>query len=282
MNGYRVEYFQLTAQLVGEILPFFGWPMMVTGQSLVLYSRLGLVLGPTHQNILRATKWMIIIDGIVFHLTTEVVMFGAYNANDYHPYAQAYKVFEKVQMTVFTTQEFILSGLYIWGTFNILKTSEWSHRGKRIMRELLSINVLIIIMDIALLVVEYQDRQVIEQAVKQVVYSVKLKLEFAILSKLVSITHNKETDVTGIFDTVEDGSHDKTHLNQVTTPGLPRSDSVLSQSVSKGDALHVERTSSWLSGATQTSLPCATIDEKRRRRTLDEDPYASACRDIDG
>lgn len=42
-------------------------------------------------------------------------------------------------------------------------------------------------MDIALLVVEYQHRHVIEQALKVVVYSVKLKPEFAILNKLIYI-----------------------------------------------------------------------------------------------
>jgi hypothetical protein len=55
------------------------------------------------------------------------------------------------------------------------------------MIELLSINVWIIIMDVALLAVEYQNRHVIEQSLKGVVYSVKLKLEFAILNKLVAM-----------------------------------------------------------------------------------------------
>ena len=36
--------------------------MMVTGQSLVLYSRLGVVLGPDRERILKAVKWMIIVD----------------------------------------------------------------------------------------------------------------------------------------------------------------------------------------------------------------------------
>ena len=55
------------------------------------------------------------------------------------------------------------------------------------MIELLSINIWICVMDIALLVVEYQNRHVIEQTLKGVVYSTKLKLEFAILRKLISM-----------------------------------------------------------------------------------------------
>ena len=39
--GFMIEYFQLTAQVAGLVITTVGWPMLVTGQSLVLYSRLG-------------------------------------------------------------------------------------------------------------------------------------------------------------------------------------------------------------------------------------------------
>ena len=79
---------------------------------------------------------MIIVDGVVLHVTTSVVMFGAYNATPNRTFAAAYKYVETVQMTIFTVQEFILSGLYIWRTADILKTSNSGRRPKRIMREL--------------------------------------------------------------------------------------------------------------------------------------------------
>ena len=138
---------------------------MVTGQSVVLYSRLGVVLGPFHDNILRAVRWMIIVDAIVFHISTSVVFFGTFETTNNEGFAQAYKYIEKIQMTGrykwsphrlpcllprrqghtlanigglgFTLQEFILSGLYVWRTIDILKTSpDWSQRRKRIMQEL--------------------------------------------------------------------------------------------------------------------------------------------------
>lgn len=56
------------------------------------------------------------------------------------------------------------------------------------MRDLLEIDFTIIFMDITLLVMEYQNRHVFEQAIKEVVCSFKLQLEFVILGKLVSIT----------------------------------------------------------------------------------------------
>jgi hypothetical protein len=54
----------------------------------------------------------------------------------------------------------------------------------RTVGELFSINVFIIALDIGLLVVEYMDLSVYEQSFKAVIYSIKLKLEFAILGKL--------------------------------------------------------------------------------------------------
>lgn len=69
--GFMIEYFKLTVQAAGLIITCVGWPMMVTGQSLVLYSRLHVVVGKTYVNLLKGVKWMIIIDAIVFHVSTE-------------------------------------------------------------------------------------------------------------------------------------------------------------------------------------------------------------------
>ena len=287
--GFMIEYFQLTAQLAGEIITTFGWPMMVTGQSFVLYSRLGVVLGATHHGILKAVKWMIIVDGLVFHISTSIVVFGTYNSHPNHSFAQAYKYIEKVQMTGFTIQEFILSALYVWRTLDILKTGR-NRRRNRVMRELLGINIFIVIMDIALLVVEYQNRHVIEQAIKQVVYSVKLKLEFAILSKLVGITQHNGADHMDILDDYRPESY---KITQDETLGLPpfQSDSQMEKDKLGDKTLHIERTSSWLSDTTCNvgtaltkihSLPDTTCDERRRRRTLEEDLYADAIRNVGG
>lgn len=68
--GFMIEYFQLTSQLAGLIITTWGWPAMVTGQSLVLYSRLGIVLGKGQAHVLKAVKWMVIVDGVVFHVST--------------------------------------------------------------------------------------------------------------------------------------------------------------------------------------------------------------------
>jgi hypothetical protein len=63
--------------------------------------------------------------------------------------------------------------------------------------QLFTINVLIIFMDVALLGVEFANLYIIEATFKGVVYSVKLKLEFAVLGKLVSfVTGNQSRPTT--------------------------------------------------------------------------------------
>jgi hypothetical protein len=190
--GYLIGYFRLCDQIAGLVVSTVGWPAMVTGQSFVLFSRLGILLIPEYPRIHRSVKWMIMIDGAVFHISTTVAFFGAYEYRQNDHFVLAYRYIEKIQMTGFTVQEFILSGIYIWRTLDIMKTTTMAalsrkNRRKRVMIELLSINVWIIIMDVALLAVEYQNRHVIEQCLKGVVYSIKLKLEFAILNKLVAM-----------------------------------------------------------------------------------------------
>jgi hypothetical protein len=81
-------------------------------------------------------------------------------------------------------QEFIISLVYIRATSNVLKHS-LRPRTKSIMQQLIAINVLIIAMDVALLSVEYANLFTFETILKGFVYSIKLKCEFAILSRLV-------------------------------------------------------------------------------------------------
>lgn len=53
------------------------------------------------------------------------------------------------------------------------------------MKQLILINVVIIVMDLGLLGLECASLYILETLLKGVIYSIKLKLEFAILSKLV-------------------------------------------------------------------------------------------------
>lgn len=182
-----------------------------SGQSVVLWSRLHLVTNS--RRVLRWTLYMIIIDGMLLHSITSVLTFGANSshlpAGVLEHFVHGYSVMEKVQMVGFFTQELVLSGIYIRETIRLLKLSESTqddvkhsdHRWRRkhlrspkvrkIMYQLLAINVIIIMMDLALLGVEFANLYVIETTFKGVVYSIKLKLEYAVLGKLVQLVHTR-------------------------------------------------------------------------------------------
>ncbi|KAF2021577.1 hypothetical protein BU24DRAFT_338320 [Aaosphaeria arxii CBS 175.79] len=185
--GYMIEYFRLTYLAVGIAIDTTGWILMVTGQSVVLYSRLYLVFGRGHRNLLAAVKWMIIVDAIVFHGVTAIVVYGSHYGERTSSFGLAYNYVERIQMVAFCVQEYILSGLYIWKALDIIKVSG-RKRSRRLMWQLFSINVIIIVLDIALLIIEFKSYHVLQQTVKGVTYSVKLKLELAVLNKLVELS----------------------------------------------------------------------------------------------
>lgn len=88
-------------------------------------------------------------------------------------------------MIGFFLQEVILSSIYIVETVKILHTS-LQPRTRTTMKQLILINAVIIGMDLGLLGLECASLYILETLLKGVIYSIKLKLEFAILGKLVN------------------------------------------------------------------------------------------------
>jgi hypothetical protein len=60
--GFIARYFTNGPPAVGMAIDSVGWVMLITGQSMVLYSRLHLVLDDVR--ILRGVKWMIILNAV--------------------------------------------------------------------------------------------------------------------------------------------------------------------------------------------------------------------------
>jgi hypothetical protein len=78
------------------------------------------------------------------------------------------------------------SGIFLYETVRLLKVV-LNGNTRSITWQLFAINVIIVLMDVGLLALEYKDQIVLEQTFKGAIYSVKLKLEFAILGKLVTV-----------------------------------------------------------------------------------------------
>ncbi|KAL9013565.1 MAG: hypothetical protein Q9173_001754 [Seirophora scorigena] len=187
--GFLLKFFALTGPdyiYVSVTIITVGWYCMVTGQAVVLYSRLHLVV--REQKVLRGVLAMIIVDAIVFHIPTTVLTYGS-NSPDFERYLYAFNRVERLQMTAFCIQEFIISGIYVYSTIKLLRPV-YHGRTRKVMMQLIWINSIIIAMDVVLLGMEYSSFYSIEATLKAMVYSIKLKLEFAVLNQLMTLANS--------------------------------------------------------------------------------------------
>lgn len=184
--GYLIKFFNLTsATWLPVTLLTVGWWSMVTGQSFVLYSRLHLILEDLR--LLRLVKGMIIMNIFLLHVPTTVLTYAANFSQSYASIA-GYDVMEKIQLTGFCVQEVIISSLYMWETNRMLQLNPDSGSRRTIM-QLLAVNVTCILMDVALMIIEFMNYYIFQTTLKAALYSIKLKLEMAVLGKLVNIAH---------------------------------------------------------------------------------------------
>jgi hypothetical protein len=161
-----------------------GWCAFVTGQAVVLWSRLHLLV--QSQRLLRAVLIMIIVDAIIFHVPTVVFSFMGTAPNAPAKMVNVYAKWENVQLTGFCAQEFIISAIYIRETIGLLKNGFADRRKRNMIYQLLAINIIILCMDVVLLGIQYSNQRSIQIQLKALIYSFKLKLEFAVLSRLVN------------------------------------------------------------------------------------------------
>jgi hypothetical protein len=185
-----LRFFKLAPDFAMCVVTIIGWYAMVTGQAVVLYSRLHLVVRDE-----RKTRWvlvMIVTNVCILHFPVTVLFLGS-NAGNPGPFLEPFIIYEKIQLTGFCIQEFIISGLYIWEATHALRPvlAIKSPKKRKVIRDLILINLLVVFLDISLLVTEYTDNFHIQTTYKTAVYSIKLKMEFNILNQLLSVLQNR-------------------------------------------------------------------------------------------
>ncbi|KAJ5943776.1 hypothetical protein N7516_003944 [Penicillium verrucosum] len=218
--GYLLGFFILAPLWFSLTLSTIGFYVMVPGQSLVLYSRLHLVVN--NNKVLRFVLWLIIIDAIILLIPTTVLTFcTAYVANP--SMIVGYNVMERMQLAWFCAQEMVISGIYIVETVKLLRMMpDKDRRRSRIMYELLTINFVIILLDICLLLVEYIGLYSLQTTLKAMVYSIKLKLEFGVLGKLVDLVQTHRSQPTSSEHEEYPGFVDPSQITSDITHAAPR------------------------------------------------------------
>lgn len=136
------------------ILGSAGWIPMVTGQSLVLYSRLHLLW--VDSRIMRFLLTMIIFNGLTMH-SGAFAMNIASRALQTGSLTKAYGVMERTEVTVFFVQEITLSMFYLWRCRHFLKQyerrmeSEETTAMKSALRSLILANLVVLLLDLSIL-----------------------------------------------------------------------------------------------------------------------------------
>lgn len=203
--GFLMKFFTRADSVLSVTVLTIGWWTMVTGQSVVLYSRLHLVL--RDEKILRRVLWLIVVNFFLLHIPTTVLTYGA---NIVHTgdiaWVKGYNIMEKIQLTGFTIQESLLGTLYVIEAVKLLRLgADVTARpdARSIMYQLIGINCAIITMDLLLLGLEYASLYAVQITLKGFIYSLKLKLEFAVLGRLVDLIQGSRHPISlAITDTL--------------------------------------------------------------------------------
>ncbi|TLD32521.1 hypothetical protein E2P81_ATG05497 [Venturia nashicola] len=180
-TGYILKVFENSCPpVLVTIICKLGWVANVTGFSVVLWSRLHLIVDDPR--ILRGILIMIITNGIICHTPVVVFEFGLMS-KQHSTYYLPMQIMERIQQTIFTIQETVLSSLYIYHTFRFLSAGYATHT-RNVITLLLCVQITVVALDALLTVFDYMDKFTLKCTIHPFVYSIKLKLEFIVLNHL--------------------------------------------------------------------------------------------------
>ncbi|KAL1652906.1 hypothetical protein SLS61_004526 [Didymella pomorum] len=193
--GYTLKFFQVTTQDFFSVsIICLGWTCMVTGQSIVLYSRLHLVM--SNEKLLRYVLTIIVINALAIHIPVTVLVYFV-NGPDPNRFVGPYEIYERTQLVVFAVQEALISGLYIYYAKDILTTLDEVRKKPRraVMKQLIYINVILMALDSILIGLQFAGFYEVQTSLKPAIYGLKLKLEFNVLNQLLRATRDRSQDV---------------------------------------------------------------------------------------
>lgn len=186
--GYLLKMFGISfSHYFFEILiSDISWAALVTGQSLVLWSRLHLVL--RNRYILRGLLYLIIFDGVLLHTSSTALELATNALPHNQSFTLAFDIMERIQLVWFCLQEMLISSLYVYATIKMLNLDACSF-SRGILIQLIGVNFIIMALDMSVVAVQYSGLFTFQVTFKVLVYSIKLKLEYAILGRLVKVAH---------------------------------------------------------------------------------------------
>ncbi|KAH8723747.1 hypothetical protein GQ44DRAFT_684417 [Phaeosphaeriaceae sp. PMI808] len=175
------------------VITQLGWVMVVSGFSMVLYSRLNFILQDRRTRL--CVLGLIIFNGVIWHTAMTTISAGkakenyAGNKARLHAWKKVDVYFERVQIVMFSMQEIIISLLYVHAAYQYLQ-GRFADKNKtrEHMGVLLLVQCIVIAIDIAVVAVDFAGFLQLKIFLMSFAYSVKLELEFVGLNQLVGLS----------------------------------------------------------------------------------------------
>ncbi|KAI1085202.1 hypothetical protein F5B20DRAFT_133543 [Whalleya microplaca] len=167
--------------ILATVLAEIGWVAMVSGFSIVMWSRLHLVIRSSPRT-LRLVLAMIILNAFLFHIPTIIFQFLLSNQATHARFLPFMNITEKVQIVCFSIQEIVISVIYVWGTLNLLKCS-LNDKAKNTMTFLIIVQVIVILIDVLVIVLDYLGYFTLKAVLHSFNYAFKLQIEFVVLNE---------------------------------------------------------------------------------------------------
>ena len=160
---------------------------MLLPRLLVFYSRLHLI--NQNQKLQRWVLVMIMVAASLIIISTWPLAWQAYNPYDSHMsalYSPREAILDRCTQIGYTIVESILNGIYISSLAKLLRLKS-TVRQRRVMSDLIHINVIAVCLDVLTVVLVFLNRTGISHPVQTFSYSFELKLEFMVLNQLMAV-----------------------------------------------------------------------------------------------
>lgn len=156
---------------------------MLTGFSLVLYSRLHLLI--PNPRALHCVLSAIIFNAIVLHTPMAVFQLGAVSSSRSRFQTLA-KTMELIQVLGFSIQETAICGVYIYAARRVAKTT-FDNKVKRTAWTLVLVQDLVLLLNVLLILLDFAGYGMLKILIQAFVYAVKLEMEVAVLEGLEDV-----------------------------------------------------------------------------------------------
>jgi hypothetical protein len=153
---------------------------------------------------------MIVFNFCALHIPTTILFLGANNGVT--SFVAPFNIYERIQLAGFAVQETIISALYVWETTTSLRPvlALKGPRGKRVVMNVVVVNVIAVLLDASLLTTEYTNHFDVQTTYKPVVYSIKLLLEFTVLNNLLAVIRTTPSSIEEV--NVSELRRDEVHI----------------------------------------------------------------------